>query len=752
MRQAGKDEELDLEKLLQEIPTGLFGWYQFCQGAKVLYVGHQDDVYALWLERNGIEYTVISLDGLQEANVEDNDAMQGSYDYVICVAEFEKSLNPEAVFAKLFLMQKREGVLLLGANNRYGLRYFCGDRDPYTERNFDGIESYKRAYSKAEDKFVGRAYSESELRNFLQNAGYAKLKFFSMLTDLQNPAMLFAEDYLPNEDLANRVFPTYFYPKTVFLEERNLYDGIIRNGMFHKMANAYLVECTVEGSLSDVKSVTASLERGNADALYTINHASKEVEKRAIYKEGIVRLQQLDCYLNHLRESGVRVIKGRLQDGNYYMPYETAPLGQVYLKELMRTDVQRFLDKMDQFRDLILASSEIVKEDAEDGEGAILRYGYPDMVPLNSFYKDDTFVFFDQEFREENYPANAIIFRMIATFYSGDPDANRYYPMEGLLERYHLKQNLKKWQQMEGSFLVALRKEKELSMYHARVRANGEEVNSNRQRMNYSVRDYQRLFVDIFDRADTRKLVLFGSGNYAKKFLTLFAKDYPVYAIVDNKKEKWGQELEGISIRSPELLRELKNGEYKVIICIKSYLSVMKQLDEMGVGDYSIYDWNRDYPRKLNPINAGVSHGETTPKRYHIGYVAGAFDMFHVGHLNLLRRAKELCDYLIVGVISDEEMETTKRKKPVIPEEDRLEIVSACRYVDHAEILHAGFAGISDAHKLFHFDVQFSGNDHVDDIGWRKEKEQLESLGADIVYFDYTQKVSSTMLRELIEN
>lgn len=743
-------KENSSQDIIQDIRKGLLNWYEFNKNSSVLYVGASEDSYGQALESGTLTVECVPLDEIRDtAWVREN---RDSFDYVVCIEVLEHQKDIESIIKTLKILLRANGIMLLGMNNRLGLRYFCGDRDPYTDRNFDGIENYKRAYSKSEDKFNGRMYDKAQITRMLIDAGWKSFKFYSVLTDLNNPTLIYAEDFLPNEDLANRIFPTYNCPDTVFLEEGMLYSQLIDNDMFHKMANAYLIECSCNGDFSDVCHVTSSMERGRQEALFTIIHKDHRVEKRAVYPEGQKRIEELYSNLCELNARGIETVDVELKDGSIIMPYMEAEVGQCYLKRLLQTDKNRFLKEMDHFRDIILESSAIVKPDEGDGEGAVLEKGYLDMVPLNSFHTHDSFIFFDQEFCEKNFPANAIIWRMIGTFYAGDIEVSYLLPLDEMLERYDLKRQFSKWLKMEGDFLKKLRKEDELRKYHNLVRANNELINSNRQRINYSAEKYQKLFVDIFDKADSRKLILFGSGKYTRKFLSLYGKDYSVYAIVDNNSEKWGQEIYGIEIQSPDILSDFESGEYKVIICIKNYLSVMHQLDSLGVGDYSIYDWNKSYPRKLQPIVADNKREDNIKKKYHVGYVAGVFDMFHVGHVNLLRKAKEMCDYLIVGVVSDEGVYRQKNKYPIISCEDRCEVIRACRYADQVEALPADYDGIRDAYRLFHFDCQFSGDDHGDNSGWQSDKEFLRKNGADIVFFPYTEKVSSTQIRKQIEN
>jgi len=682
------------------------------------------------------------------------DLLSGGKKYgAIILGEYlEKSENPVSILqaAKASLMDG--GRILLCLNNRLGIRYFCGDRDIYTERNFDGLDNYRRAYASQSDEFRGRTYAKSEIVSMLKRAGIEYSKFYSVLTDLDNPTIFYSHDYIPNEDMIGRVMPTYNYPKAVFLEENALYQTLIDNDIFHQMANAFLVECSLDGRFENILQVTSSAERDKADALYTIVYDDGTVVKRPIYKEGAIRLKEVVENHAALKERGIKVVESKLEDGNLVMPFINEPTAQVYLKRLLKTDKELFLQKLDEFRDVILKSSEIVSADKGDGKGAILAKGFFDLVPLNSFYIDGEYTFFDQEFVVENLPANVLLWRMVETIYAWDLELHTILPDREVLARYDLVRYIDEWRDYEGNFLAKLRQEKQHAEYHKKVRANPEQVNSNRQRMNYSADDYQRLFVDIFDTADYRKVILFGSGMVTKRFLEKYRDDFNIYAIVDNNEEKWGQELDGIQIVGPSIFSELGAAEYKVIVCIKNYLSVMKQLDSLGVKNYSIYDWNKNYTRPYKDMSTSVEARPSEPKKYHIGYVAGAFDMFHVGHLNLIQKAKELCDYLIVGVISDQKMIELKKKAPIIPEAERKAVLEGCKYVDQVEILPTSFATIVDAYNMFKFDVQFSGDDHVDDPDWLRDQAILRELGADVHFFNYTAGVSSTQIRESIKN
>ena len=130
-----------------------------------------------------------------------------------------------------------------------------------------------------------------------------------------------------------------------------------------------------------------------------------------------------------------------------------------------------------------------------------------------------------------------------------------------------------------------------------------------------------------------------------------------------------------------------------------------------------------------------------------IGYTTGVYDLFHIGHLNLLRKAKAQCDYLIVGVTTDE-LVSYKHKRAVIPFEERIQIVEAIRYVD--QVVPQESMDKMAAWEKYHFDVMFVGDDWKGTDKWNKIEADLEKVGAKVVYFPYTKGTSSTLLNETL--
>ena len=133
-------------------------------------------------------------------------------------------------------------------------------------------------------------------------------------------------------------------------------------------------------------------------------------------------------------------------------------------------------------------------------------------------------------------------------------------------------------------------------------------------------------------------------------------------------------------------------------------------------------------------------------KKYKVGYTTGVFDMFHIGHLNILMRAKEQCEYLIVGVTTDELCVERKNKKPIICEDDRVRIVEAIRYVDRV-VLQRDMDKLS-AVKELGCDVVFVGSDWKGTESWNRYEVEFAEVGCSVVYLDHTDGISSTILRE----
>ena len=136
-------------------------------------------------------------------------------------------------------------------------------------------------------------------------------------------------------------------------------------------------------------------------------------------------------------------------------------------------------------------------------------------------------------------------------------------------------------------------------------------------------------------------------------------------------------------------------------------------------------------------------------EKYKIGYTTGVFDMFHVGHLNILKNAKERCEHLIVGVSTDELVKSYKHKTPVIPFEERLAIVESIRYVDEVvpQVSMDKFA----AWEKYRCNAIFHGDDWRGSDMYNEIERKLKAVGVDMVFLPHTAGISSTMLKDVLQ-
>lgn len=812
-------KDISVKAIISEFPKAALLWYGFKKDTDILYIydGEKNSAIQELLVTFGRCVDVVAASDIQNcADMSCNNWSGTRYDYIVGIDVLEKCDNPHKLLSTLKVLLKSSGRLLIGCENRLAIKYFCGERDPYTNHSFDGIENYRGMKQADKKEIAGRCYSGAELRSMLDESGLVNHKFYAVMPNLREVQLVYAEGYNPQEELAIRYFPVYEHPECVFINEEYLYTDLVKNGMFHAMADAYIIECSMDGTYDDTQHVTLSMDRGRENAMVTgicccggsgkltdniyddekiSSYNPKKlstVYKKAIYEEGIVKLKQMQHNHEELRSRGIQVVDSYIEDDKFIMPYVDAPVAMIALKELAKKDKEEFYKAIEEMYELILSSSkhtDIISEKDKNSAngrdlGIILEKGYIDMVPLNCFYDGsrknprDRFIYYDQEFYIENCPAKAILHRSLSLIYDGtDSEFEQLIPRSEIMDRFGLTECEDIWSHMSSKFTQKLRNQAELETYYRNRRVNARTLYTNREKLNYDARTYQNMFIDIFRGLDdengnqVKKLVLFGSGIFTNRFLDEFDGCYEVYSVIDNNSARWGTTIKGVPINSPDILKSIPADELHIIICIKKYYGVVRQLADWGIEDYHIYDPGNDYPNKrrenvrkrlsqlpVNDGNADDNGSENVQKEtahndkpYNIGYIAGVFDLFHIGHLNMFRRAKELCNYLIVGVVSDEGVRIGKQAEPFVPFDERIEMVRSCRYVDEAVKLPPNFADTEDMYKVYHFDVQFSGSDYEHDPYWLARKDFLEKHGSTLVFFPYTQSTSSTKLKKAID-
>lgn len=190
------------DELVKEFSKGALVWYNFKSDCNILYLYNDKEDAAVkeLLQQKGT-VTLCSCIKLAEAKLEKN-----RYDYIVGIDIIEECQKPVELLKACHKMLKSSGRIVLGTENRYAIKYICGDRDPYTNHNFDGIENYRRMTAADRKDIGGRCYSMAELKAMLEEAGFHNDKFYSVMPSLEEAQLVYAQEYTPVEELAMRYF------------------------------------------------------------------------------------------------------------------------------------------------------------------------------------------------------------------------------------------------------------------------------------------------------------------------------------------------------------------------------------------------------------------------------------------------------------------------------------------------------------------------------------------------------------------
>ena len=394
---------------------------------------------------------------------------------------------------KLSGLLREDGRLLVSVDNRLGLRYFCGAKEPHTNRAFDGLNRYPQGAG-------GRSFTREELKDIVEEAGFPALKFYYPLPDHRLVQLVYTDECPPEKNLKERLLPYYTDQNSLVVRELEIYDDIIGNGMFPGMANSFLAECGRSADTGSAVYAALSTDRGR-DAFATVIHRDRTVEKRPLFAaEG--NAQKLFKRLEDLREHGIPVISCRLEDGALKMPYVEHPTLSNYIKEIALSCPEEVIRILDRLYEYILQSSEAVDSSCcrlgehlscaglEEGEreavlqldwGPVLKKAYIELIPLNSFYNkaEDKFLFFDQEYVRDFYPAKFILFRAVYYIYCFTPGLEGRLPQEELRQRYGLEELWSWFFKEEMLFLKEVRKQDTYRTFYRWVSADGKLIRKN---------------------------------------------------------------------------------------------------------------------------------------------------------------------------------------------------------------------------------------------------------------------------------
>lgn len=574
-----------------------FAWYDFGHNATVLEIGAGWGEFTGFLCNSGCRVTAIEQNALKAEALAKRHGMYESlrvcagdwrnlpeeykYDFIV-VHEFESIVAKneyglrngiEILMARL----KPQGHILLNIANKYSARYLCGEPRSFAVPEFCELNK-------------GEGVSRSELLLALTAIPNVKYKLYYPMGDRNKPRCIFSDAYLPTEAMLREI-EFYRRGKNLLLNDvRSLYDASIREGWFRNIVDAYMVEVTfADAGLYGLEYAKISADRPRELAMVTMVF-DKQVEKRPIHKAGIKHIENMMKYREELCSHGIPVVNMRLHDDCLVMPrIRHRRLGQ-YLRDLAVNDRSAFLQKLRDLYTFICHSSEIIDKEKshlcmikpEADWGPVLKHAYIELIDLNCFWNGE-FLFFDQEYMREAFPAKYIMYREIINLYYAYPEIEDFIKKEATFSEFGMEGILEFLENEEYNvFLAGMFNQRTYIVWHL---PHDDGSLMEQKRMQKEARRECYLFAGCANKT----LVIMGSGARFIQYMRQYGRRFSPDLLIDNNAEKWGSIVCDKEIFPPSKLTELVPSQTHIIICVKDYDDIEAQMLKMGFFNYRVF-------------------------------------------------------------------------------------------------------------------------------------------------------------------
>lgn len=504
------DKRYDIFLHLSPMRHSLLNWYDFRENASILEVNGEYGALTEYLcsvadtvttlvrtkeaahivekrcERfSNLKVIIGNLDALEENNRYQYVLMTEGLEYLCNGYRGTKVYSEELTKLKEFLAE--DGTILLATENRYGLRYFCGERDPITKIPFAGLNRYLGGNG------GGYVFSRQEIIEILTGLHGLKYKFYYPLPDYRFPQMIYTDSYLPGGNLKERLLTPTRDISTMLMDENRLYDDIAANDVFPFFSNSFLIECNFNGKFNATEYAALTTDRGKEHGFVTMIESGRVI-KKALHEDGKKAVERLEKNIRKLENTGVKTVPHNISGLQILMPRIDQPTLSQVLKDTIRTDPEQYREWFRILYQEILRSSEpgifekskFQNYNSEaDIWGPILKTAYIDMVPINCFADQEKkeLIFFDQEFVLQNAPAGYVMFRALKYTYFFMPFAKGIVSLDEMKREYHLEQAWNYYNEEEREFVADNRDYKTYGNFNKWCKRDKKQILANIERL-----------------------------------------------------------------------------------------------------------------------------------------------------------------------------------------------------------------------------------------------------------------------------